>query len=573
MTRMLSDRIARFVAATAALGSLTDWTLFAGLVVAVDRATDGSPWATSLVLAAKIVPAIVFAPIAARRVDGQPLRRTLVLHEVGRVAATVAVGLAALDGNVPAALVALIAFEYAAAMQAATREALISRHVDATHFTALNTVTAVLGYGLLPVGALLAALAGPHGTVAVTVTGYLLVALAYTRLRIGATDTREAPASTQPRDRDAATSAPRQPWPLELRRAVAAAALGVVPPVMLFTIAPRLAQTWTGSASNTGALLVPVFVGAGIGFVAANRGRAPAMGLIAAAVGLGVAAAGLWHVGLVGVGFGAGLAYLGLQTQLQHLADQPSQFAAAFAALKAATIAATLAGPAVYGVAGATTTLQAAAIVTAIAAAMLVGVRAPLRALIRGVVLLAVRIEVHGVRHDGPAVVVSNHPNAVDGVVALAIDPILRPIARWQRNPLARAGIWIGDAVVTTAGTERGHRPAYLQAADHLAAGGRIWLAPEGGAHAGAELRPPRSGAVRMAHAGGVPIQALGIVHEHPAGPRLRDWRPWHRPRVVLTWGAVERTCGILTLDNDRMMNAIADASGTRWDPSHAVAA
>lgn len=570
MTRLLRDRLARFIALTAGLGSLTDWTLFAGLVVAVDRATQGSPWATSLVLAAKIVPAIVFAPIAARRVDARPLRRTLIAHEAGRVAATVVVGVGALTGNVATALVGLIAFEYAAAMQAATRESLISRHIDADHFTALNTVTAVLGYGFMPVGALLAAIAGPTTTFMAVVLGYAAVASAYVVLRLDTADTNVA---TPVVDASVSFERRRIPWPRALTAAVAAAALGVLPPVVLFTIAPRLAETWVGSPEATAALLAPVFAGAVLGFAAANRGAAPAIGLGAAAAGLALAAAGPWQLGLAAVGFGAGLAYLALQTRLQHLASDPSQFAAAFAALKSATIVATLAGPALYGSVGPTATLQVAAVVTAAAAALLVGVRAPLRTAIRAVVLLAVRIEVRGQRLDGPAVVVSNHPNAIDGVVAMAADPTVRPIARWQRNPLARAGIWIGDCVVTTAGTTRDHRPAYEQAADHLRAGGRIWLAPEGGAHAGGTLRTPRSGAVRMAHTAGVPIQALGIVHERPEGPRLRDWRPWRRPRIVLTWGAAVTTCGILPLDNDRMMGAIAAASGTRWAPAAEVAA
>lgn len=571
MTRLLSDRIARFISLTAGLGSLTDWTLFAGLVVAVDRATAGSPWATSLVLAAKIVPAIVFAPIAAKRVDTRPLRRTLIAHETGRVLATVVVGAGALTGTVLLALVGLIAFEYAAAMQAATRESVISRHVHADHFTALNTVTAVLGYGLMPVGALLAAVAGSTATFVGVIAGYSLVAVAYVVLRLD--DVPRPTAMVTPDDATATRARKAGAWPRELTTAVAAAALGVLPPVVLFTIAPRLAETWVGSPEAIAALLAPVFAGAVLGFVAANRGAAPAVGLGAAAAGLALAATGLWQIGLGAVGFGAGLAYLALQTQLQHLANQPSQFATAFAALKGATIVATLAGPALYGLVGPAVTLQVAASVTAIAAALLVGVRAPLRTFLRAIVIVTTRIEVRGVRHDGPAVVVSNHPNAIDGVVAMAIDPSMRPIARWQRNPFARAGIWIGDCVVTTAGTDRDPRPAYLQAADHLASGGRIWLAPEGGAHAGAELRAPRSGAARMAHAAGVPIQALGIRHERPEGPRLRDWRPWRRPAIVLTWGEMVATCGILTVDNDRMMRAIASASGTTWASLERVAA
>jgi 1-acyl-sn-glycerol-3-phosphate acyltransferase len=182
---------------------------------------------------------------------------------------------------------------------------------------------------------------------------------------------------------------------------------------------------------------------------------------------------------------------------------------------------------------------------------------------------VVVRVEVTNrhERFDGPAVVVSNHPHWIDGAVAVQADRSLRPIARWQSHLGARFAIWAGNAVVTTAGTGRDPRPAYLQAADHLEAGGRIWLAPEGGSHQNLRLRTPRSGAVRMAHAAGVPIQPLAIAHEAGGGSRPGRWRPWHRPIVRVCWGPIVHTTGDVGADNDRMMTCLSRVSGLVWSP------
>lgn len=650
------DPAARFVAATAATGSLADWTLLAVLVATVDRATSGSVWATTLVLLAKILPAIAFAPLAARRVDGAPLARTLRLHEVGRIAAVGVLAAAAATGQAAVAVAGILLFEYCAAILAATREAYISRHVPVLLFTRINTVTAVLGYGLLPVGALLVHRLGLPSGWAVAWAGYGALALAYGWLparRHAAVPTAARqpsgppPASGRTAARAGAGSAAAARLagaiPAGLASAVMAAGLGLVPVVMLFVVAPRLAAAWAAAPTATAPLTALVLAGGAAGFVAANRGAPAEVGLGTAAAGLAVAAAGPWQPGLVLLGFGAGVAYLGLQTRLQHLADAPSQFAAAFAVLKGCAAAATLAGPALYGRLGLAGTLlggaAAAAVALAVSAAGRPAVagasarhipgaalrtsaaalraagatvrrlgaflplpipaaalrrssaaRAPriagtalaraagatvrrlARTLLAAALGAAFRVRVEGHRLDGPAVVVSNHPNAADGLLAMLADRHLRPVARWQRNPLARLGIWVGDCIVTTAGTDRPHRPALASAVAHLEHGGRVWLAPEGGAHTRRALRPPRSGALRMAHAAGVPIQALGIVHDPHPGPRLRDWRPWRRHRVTLRWGPVVRTCGIIDVDGDRMMTALAAASGMDWQPREVAA-
>lgn len=195
-------------------------------------------------------------------------------------------------------------------------------------------------------------------------------------------------------------------------------------------------------------------------------------------------------------------------------------------------------------------------------------VRTPPRLLLWLSLRSVLRMRVEGRRLDGPAVIVSNHPHVIDGLIVLFADPRLRPIARWHRIPLLRAGMWVADCIVTTTGTPvRPHRGAFADALAHVRRGGRVWIAPEGGWQPEPTLRYPRTGAVRMAHAAGVPIQVLGVVHGRHPGPQLATWRPWRRPTILLRWGEVLTTTGDIDRDIDRMMTAISAATGWTWTP------
>jgi hypothetical protein len=328
---LLRHPVARFVCLTALAGSLADWVLFATLVATVDTLVGGGPWATALVLLVRIVPGVLLAPVAARRVDGADLPRLLARHELVRLGAIATLAAAFATRTAPAVLAGLLALEFAAAMRAAARESLTSRHVPARTFTALNTATAVIAYGLLPVGPVLVAWLGTGVGWTMAAGGALGLTAAYRRLDPG-------PASAAVGAEPVATSdAPVLPgtgW----RRVTVAAALGVLPTVALFALGPSLAGAWLGDRAATGPLYAAALVGGGVGFALANLRRLRAdVAMVVATVGLGTAAAGVWLPGLVLLGIGAGAAYLDLQTRLQHTAADPSQFAAAFAVLKGAS--------------------------------------------------------------------------------------------------------------------------------------------------------------------------------------------------------------------------------------------
>jgi MFS family permease len=329
---LLRHPLARLITVTAAIGSLADWVLFATLVVTVDRLIGGGPWATAIVLLVKILPGVVFAPLAARRTDGADLRTSLVRHEVLRVGAVVTLAAAFATSLVPLVLVALLALEFAAAMQAAARESTISRHVPRRLFTGLNTATAVLAFGLLPVGPVVVDLVGATSGWVLAITAYAALALTYgLLLRL-----EEAPAGRA--DPVAAASVAPGPTPSSAPpptswvRVTLAAALGILPAVALFTLGPSFAHAWVGDRSATGPLYAAVLAGGAAGFVLANRASFRAdVAMAVASGGLVLAATGWWVPGLVLLGLGAGGAYLDLQTRLQHAATDPSQFAASFA--------------------------------------------------------------------------------------------------------------------------------------------------------------------------------------------------------------------------------------------------
>jgi len=198
-------------------------------------------------------------------------------------------------------------------------------------------------------------------------------------------------------------------------------------------------------------------------------------------------------------------------------------------------------------------------------------VRAPLRLALWSAMRLGLRISVEGTRVPGPTVIASNHPNLLDGLVVLMADGSMRPVARWHRHRLVRFGLWIGNCVITSTGTPANpQRGAYARALAHLHAGGRVWIAPEGGWQPDVTLRPPRTGAVRLAHAAVVPIQVLAVCHTPHPGPDLSTLAglrrsPLRRHRLVLRWGPCLTTTGDVTADGDRLMAAIAETAGMTW--------
>ena len=441
-------------------------------------------------------------------------------------------------------------------MQAAAREAVVSRHVEGAVHPAYNTANIALSYGMLPVGAAVVHLLGPASAFGVAAAAYLLVAAGWWRLGLPVRQVAgRGPLAVA---RRGTTEGGPQAW----RRTVAVAALAAAPAVALFVTAPTLASAWLGARTATAPLYVLVLAGAAAGAVVVVRGGvAPSAALTVAAVGTAVTAAGAWPVGLPLVGAGAGAAYIALQTRLQHEILEPSRFALAFATLKVAVGLAAVTAPAVLAAGGTVLLLAGCTLLVGVAALVEIGAQRLVRASIEVVLRGLVSVRSVGAPVVGPAVVVANHPSVLDGPVALLADRSLRPLAKWQPRRSARLAIWAAGSVVT-GGPDR--RPALAPAVAHLRGGGRIWLAPEGGLTPGdrTALGPCRTGAARMAAAAGVPVQVTAIRYrDGVAGPGLRHcWRGRRRAEVV--WGPVFEMSGDADEDTARIATAMAGLAG-----------
>ena len=570
MRPLLSHPAARRLVASAGLCSLADWIVFAALVAVVHRATGGSAFAVAIVTVGRILPSVVLGPLVATRVGGFGLRRTLVAVDVVRAAAVLAIAAAP---GAPALVGVILAFELAAAVGAATREAAISTSVPRHLFPELNTATGVLAYGLLPVGGAAAALslrAGAAAPFVLAAAAYAASALVVGGAQLGG---RRPTLPTDARPSAlAGLAALRAPG--ALRDVVAVAAVGVLAVAMVFSVAPAVAERVLGDSSRHGLLLCVIGAGALVGALRARRGAAATSGLATATLGTGLVAGPrpVAMVGLVLLGAGAAVAYVATQTRLQSVASGPEQFAAAFAVLKVATIVALIAAPVLATAGGVGAVVAAAALASAAgtsACGRLLDRRGPLSALLvpvgRAVVRAAVRIRIEGALPAQPAVLVSNHPSYLDGPLAMALDARVRPIAKPQRHPIARLGIAVSGALLTGTGATAG-------AVDHLRRGGLVWLAPEGRRNAG-PLSRPRTGAARMAAEAAVPVVPLALRYETPEGPRLRDWRPWRRPAVTVVVGEPIPAHGDPGHVVERAMDSLSGLTGLPRDGVLAAAA
>lgn len=145
----------------------------------------------------------------------------------------------------------------------------------------------------------------------------------------------------------------------------------------------------------------------------------------------------------------------------------------------------------------------------------------------RLVLALTCRIRIEGEVPKGAAILVSNHPNYLDGPLALFISSRVRAIAKPSPYAPVRAVFSLIDAFVTRKGAASNSRL-------HLRAGGLLWIVPEGRLSPGPMGRA-RRGAAQFAAETGVPVVPTAMIGT--AGLRLREWRPWRRPRVRIVIG------------------------------------
>lgn len=138
-----------------------------------------------------------------------------------------------------------------------------------------------------------------------------------------------------------------------------------------------------------------------------------------------------------------------------------------------------------------------------------------------------------GLDVSGPIIIVSNHPNTLlDPLNVLSRTPrrasllanasmFKHPLANWFLNhftiPIHRPGRDDGSRKID-------NKESFARAYQHLAKGGMIYIAPEGGSHIERRLRPVKTGTARIAleaeHENenklGIRIIPVGLNYEHP---------------------------------------------------------
>ena len=142
------------------------------------------------------------------------------------------------------------------------------------------------------------------------------------------------------------------------------------------------------------------------------------------------------------------------------------------------------------------------------------------------------------------------------------LDRRIRPVAKQDlwRHPVARLGLQVSRAIPTRSG-------AIDAAVAHLAAGGIVWIAPEGRISRTPHLTRARTGAARMALATGAPIVPMAIFGT--GGLCLRHWRPWRRPDVRILLGPPQPVDPARTPEevSDAFMRTLASMLGQAYVP------
>jgi 1-acyl-sn-glycerol-3-phosphate acyltransferase len=173
---------------------------------------------------------------------------------------------------------------------------------------------------------------------------------------------------------------------------------------------------------------------------------------------------------------------------------------------------------------------------------------------------LACRVKIEGDVPKGPAILVSNHPNYIDGPLAFLLSPRVRVIAKPNPYRSVQWAMYLYDAYITWRG-------AAAHARRHLRAGGIVWIVPEGRRWPG-PLGRPRRGAAQIAQETGAPIVPTALLGT--ADLRLREWRPWRRPRVTIVLGKPRYVFDGESIRevSDEFMEELSKMTGVPYEPS-----
>jgi len=345
---LLASRPFRRVALATAASSLGDWLGFLAIIALtadIMGPTRAAAFAVSGVLAARVLPSLVLAPIAGVLVDRADRKRVLVVTDIGRGAI---MALIPFTQEVLALVLATLLIEALSSMFSPAKDAVYPTLVRREQLVTANQINLGLTYGMLPIAGLLyAALVAATGRYAspdsflagrpiavpiwINAASFLLSAVLFASITI-----RRAPIPPRRQGERALDQFREGIWfvaghPIILVLIggvmLAAATAGVV-----ITTGEFFAGLLNAGPSGFGVLVAAVGIGMLVGLLMAaplSRGLRPewlfAPGIIVAGVGLIVTAtaasigAAVAPAGLMGAG--AGLVFIVGYTVLQQRAD------------------------------------------------------------------------------------------------------------------------------------------------------------------------------------------------------------------------------------------------------------
>jgi dTMP kinase len=152
---LLASRPFRRVALATAASSLGDWLGFLAIIALtadIMGPTRAAAFAVSGVLAARVLPSLVLAPIAGVLVDRADRKRVLVITDVGR---GVIMALIPFTQEVLALVLATLFIEALSSMFAPAKDAVYPTLVRREQLVTANQINLGLTYGMLPVAGLL----------------------------------------------------------------------------------------------------------------------------------------------------------------------------------------------------------------------------------------------------------------------------------------------------------------------------------------------------------------------------------------------------------------------------------
>jgi 1-acyl-sn-glycerol-3-phosphate acyltransferase len=192
-------------------------------------------------------------------------------------------------------------------------------------------------------------------------------------------------------------------------------------------------------------------------------------------------------------------------------------------------------------------------------------------AVVRLILPLQMRLRVAGAARcprTGPLIIVANHLGLLDPApIAVAVPRTIRILAKSEVFGWPLVGGMARWARIVSVRRGASDREPLRQLEAVLAQGGCILLQPEGTYAKSPHpvgLLPFKTGAAFLAARSGAIVLPIALTGSERVWHPARGWRPWHRPRVAVTFGMPYRPRIPTGVSTKAAYQAMADEMGRR---------